>query len=112
MSRKILNAFKSEVKTLLSMSFADIPTSQQHSRGAARVKAHDRFAAPHSHTKCELHPAPGSGSRVPATGDGAFRRLRPRRALGAGLRAGQPRTDDAQLDHGGAELRRSPGVRS
>ncbi len=45
MSSEILNAFKSEVKALFSMNFADIPHSRQHSRGAARVKAHDRFAA-------------------------------------------------------------------
>ncbi len=38
---------------------------------------------------------PDQGPRVPAAGHGALRGLRPRGALGAGLRAGQPRADDA-----------------
>jgi hypothetical protein len=59
---EILNAFKSEVKALFSMSFADIPHSRQHSRGAARVKAHDRFAA--HKTRPILTPGPYRALRL------------------------------------------------
>jgi hypothetical protein len=53
-----LNTFKYKVKTLLSMSSADILTPQQHRRGAARVKAHDRFAAQNRGLDTSLPPGP------------------------------------------------------
>jgi tRNA-splicing ligase RtcB (3'-phosphate/5'-hydroxy nucleic acid ligase) len=55
---------------------------------------------------------PDKRPRLLAAGDGALRGLRPRGALGTGLRASQPRTDDAQHDRGSARFGRSPGVRS